>query len=82
MWRSSESRWQEDNRQVATRVEAAQEGQDEEMTEAPAASSARSVRPRSAETSSRTEGVLPSRNRGSEEVGPADESQIGISEWQ
>ena len=70
----------------ATRVEVAQEGQDEE-TEAPLASSAWSVRPRSAEMSVRMEDVLSSRKRGSEEVGlaedprhmPADES-MGISE--
>ena len=49
-------------------------------------SSARNVRPRTAE-SSRMEDVVPSRKRGSEEVGPpdpsltpADESQMGISE--
>ena len=42
---------------VATRVEAAQEGPDEEMTEALAASSVRNVRPRAAETSSRLEDV-------------------------
>ena len=73
---------------VATRVEPAQEGPDEAMRQALAASSARNVRPRTAETSSRMEEVLPSRKRGSEEVGllddprltPADESQMGISE--
>ena len=37
------------------------EGQEKEMTEGLAASSARNVRPRSAETSSRMEDVLPSR---------------------
>ena len=66
----------------------AQEGQDEEMTGAPAASGAWSVRPRSADTSSRMGDVLPSRKRGSEEVRPpedprlkpADGSQMGISE--
>ena len=55
--------------------------------EAPAASSARNIRPRTAE-SGRMEDVVPSRKRGSEEVGPpddpnltpTDESQIGISE--
>ena len=85
---NSESRRQEDNKAVATRVEAAQEGRDEEMTGAPAASSARNVRPRTAETSSRMENVVPSRTRGSEVVGrledprltPADELQMGISE--
>ena len=73
---------------VATRVDSAQEGWDEEMTGAPAASSARNVRPRTAETSSRMEDVVPSRTRGSEVVGrledprltPADESQMGIRE--
>ena len=70
---------------VATRVEAALEGPDEELTEAPAARSARNVRPRTAETSSRMEDVLPSRKRGSEEVArprltPADTPQMGISE--
>ena len=72
---------------VATRAEAAQEGSDEQMTEAPAASSGRNARPRMAE-SSRMEDVVPSRKRGSEELGPpddprlmpADESQMGISE--
>ena len=55
--------------------------------EAPVASSARNVRPRTAE-SGRMEDVVPSRKRGSEDVGPpddpnltpADESQMGISE--
>ena len=81
---------------VATRVEAAQEGPDEAMNqtsaassarEASVASSARNVRPRTAE-SGRMEDVVPSRKRGSEEMGspddpnltPADESQMGISE--
>ena len=81
---------------VATRVEVAQEGPDEAMDQAPAASNAReasvassakNVRPRTAE-SGRMEDVVPSRKRGSEEVGlpddpnhtPADESQMGISE--
>ena len=57
------------------------------MNQAPAASSARNVRPRTAD-SGRTEDVVPSGKRGSEEVGlpddpnltPADESQMGISE--
>ena len=87
MRRSSESRRQENNRL---------EGPDEAMNQAPAAnsarealvaSSARNVRPRTAE-SGRMEDVVPSRKRGSEEVGPpddpnltpADESQTGISE--
>ena len=61
---------------VATRVEAAQEGPDEAMNQAPAASSAReapvassarNVRPTKAE-SGRMEDVAPSRKRGSEEV--------------
>ena len=55
--------------------------------EAPVASCARNVRPRTAE-SGRMEDVVPSRKRGSKEVGPpddpnltpADESQMGISE--
>ena len=81
---------------MATRVEAAQEGPDEAMNQAPAASSAReasvassarNVRPRTAE-SGRMEDVAPSRRRGLEEMGslddpnltPADESQMGISE--
>ena len=72
---------------VATRAEAAQEGSDEQMTEAPAASSGRNARPRMAE-SSRMEDAVPWRGRGSEELGPpddpslapADESQMGISE--
>ena len=72
---------------VATRVEAAQEGPDEAMSQALAASSARNVRPRTAE-SGRVEDLVPSRKRGSEEVGlpddpnltPADESQVGIGE--
>ena len=38
---------------MPTRVEAAQEGPDEDMTEALAASSERNVRPRTAQTSSR-----------------------------
>ena len=80
---------------VATRVEAAQ-GPDEAMNqalaassarEATVASSARNVRPRTAE-SGRMEDVVPSRKRGSEEMGPpddpnltpADESQMGIIE--
>ena len=57
------------------------------MTEALAASSARSVRPRSAEMSSRMEDVLLSRKRGSEEVGPPEDQgssqlrpQMGSSE--
>ena len=65
---------------VATRVEAAQEGPDEALNQGTAASSARNVRPRTAE-SGRTEDVVPSGKRGSEEVGllhdpnltPADE---------
>ena len=81
---------------MATRVEAAQEGPDEAMNQAPAASSAReapvassarNVRPRTAECG-RMEDVVPWRKRGSEEMGPpddpnltqADESQMGISE--
>ena len=81
---------------VATRVEADQEGPDEATNQAPAsssareapvASSARNVRPRTAE-SGRMDDVVPSRKRGSEEVGllddpnltPADESQMGTSE--
>ena len=44
----------------ATRVEAAQEGPDEAMNQAPVASSARNVRPRTAE-SGRMEDVVPSR---------------------
>ena len=77
----------EEQSSVAARVEAAQEGPDEAMRQALAASRARNVRPRTAE-SSRMEDVVPSRRRGSEEVGPpddpsltlADESQMGISE--
>ena len=82
---------------VATSVEAAQDCPDEAMNqalaassareEAPFASSARNVRPRKAD-SGRMEDVVPSRKRGSEEMGPpddpnltpADESQMGISE--
>ena len=81
---------------VATRVEAAQEGPDEAMNqasaarsarEAPVASSARNVIPRTTERA-RMKDVVPSRMRGSEEVGPpddpnltpADASQVGISE--
>ena len=40
------------------------------------ASSARNVRPRTAETSSRMEDVLQSRKRGSEEVGPLDDPRL------
>ena len=64
-----------------------QEGQVEEITEAPAASSAGSVRPPSAEMSSRMrmKDILPSRKRGSKEVGlpedpslkPPEGSQMG-----
>ena len=81
---------------VATRVEAAQEGPHEALNralvassarEASVAGSARNVRPRKAE-SGRVEDVVPSRKRGSEEMGPpddpnltpADESQMGVSE--
>ena len=70
---------------MTTRVEAAQEGPDDEMTESLAARSTRNVRPK---TGRPVEGVLPSRKPGSKEVGfpdgpkltPADESQMGISE--
>ena len=53
---------------VAPKVEAVWEGPDEALNQAPAASSARNVKPRTAE-SGRTEDVVPSRKRGSEEVG-------------
>ena len=56
-------------------------GQDEEMTEALAASSARRVRPRSAEMSRRMEDVLPSRKRGSEEVGPPEDPRLKPADW-
>ena len=56
---------------VATRVEAAQEGLDEAMNQALAASSAKNVRPTTPE-SGRMEDVVPSRKRGSEEMGPPD----------
>ena len=46
------------------------------MTEAPTASSARSVRPRSAEMSSRMGDALPSKKRGSEEVGPLEDPRL------
>ena len=59
----------------ATRVEVSQEGQDEE-TEAPLASSAWSVRPRSAEMSIRIEDVLSSRKRESEEAGLAEDPRL------
>ena len=57
--------------------------------EATVASSARNVRPRTAE-SGRTEDVVPSRKQGSEEMGPpddpnltpADESQMASAKWQ
>ena len=76
---------------VATRVEAAQAMNQalaaSSAREAPVASSARNVRPRTAE-SGRMEDAVSSRKQGSEEVGPpddpnltpADESQMGISE--
>ena len=72
---------------VATRVEAAQQGPGEGMNQAPVASNARNVRPRTAE-SGWMEDVVPSRKRGLEEMGPpddpnltpADESQMGTSE--
>ena len=67
---NSESRQQEDNRQWP------QESRRLRRTEALAASSARSVRPRSAETSSRTENVSLSRKRGSEEAGPPDDPRL------
>ena len=59
----------------------------ESAKEAPVASRARNVRPRTAD-SGRMEDVVPSRKRGSDEVGlpddpnltPANESQMGISE--
>ena len=60
---------------VATRVDAAQEGPDEAMNQVSAASSARNVRPRTAE-SGRMEDVGPSRKRGSEEMGPPDDPNL------
>ena len=95
MRRSSEYRWQENN-SLATRIEAAQEGPDEAVTqalaassarEALAASSARNVRPRIAE-SSRMDDVFTVETARIREVGPsgdpmrtpADKSQMGISE--
>ena len=72
---------------AATRVEAALESPDEALNQGTAVSSARNVRPRTAE-SGRTEDVVSSRKRGSEEVGqlhnpnltPADERQRRIRE--
>ena len=76
----------------ATRVEVAQECQDEAMSQAPVASSAReasgasgarNVKPRvgasqedSTGVSSRMEDVLPSRKRGSEEMRPSDDPNL------
>ena len=78
---------------VATRVEAAQDGPGEAMRQAPAASSARNVKPRvevsledSTRVSSRLQDGSPSRKRGSEEVGPKTQGfkpadgSMGISE--
>ena len=75
---------------VATRVEAAQEGPEQIMNqasaasserEAPVPSSARNVRPRKAE-SGRMEDVVPSRKRGSEEVGLLNDSrQLTTHRW-
>ena len=68
---------------MATRAEAAQEGPDEAMNQAPAASSARDVKPRVEASredltgvSSRMEDVVPSRKRGSEEMGPPDDPNL------
>ena len=84
---------QENNRLWQRESKRPREGLDEAVNQASfassarVASSARYVRPRTAE-SGRMEDVVPSRRRGSEEVGllddpnltPADESQMGISE--